>query len=100
MDLTNKASEHIARLKSNNNHTPKTMPQFPYIPLKGYKNHSPTRQAGIVAHVPLCPDGEGQGHRDTTPHLTAAHTRAFCSTDIRVFSFDLVKGTTFYLVKA
>ena len=44
------------------------MPQFPYIPLKGYKNHSPTRQAGIVTHVPLCPDGEGQGHRDTTPH--------------------------------
>ena len=54
------------------NHTPKTMPQFPYIPLKGYKNHSPTRQAGIVTHVPLCPEGKGQGHRDTTPHLTAS----------------------------
>ena len=48
------------------------MPQFTYIPLKGYKNHSPTRQAGIVAHVPLCPEGKGQGHRDTTPHPTAS----------------------------
>ena len=44
------------------------MPQFHYIPLKGYKNHSPTRQAGIVTHVPLCPEGKGQGHRDTPPH--------------------------------
>ena len=44
------------------------MPQFPLIPLKGYINHSPTRQAGIVTHVPLCPEGKGQGHMDTPPH--------------------------------
>ena len=81
MDLTNKASEHIARLKSNNNHTPKTMPQFPFIPLKGYINHSPTRQAGITTHVPLCPEGKGQGHRDAPPHRTAARVRVIGFTD-------------------
>lgn len=48
------------------------MPQFPYIPLKGYKYHSPTRQAGITTHVPLCPEGKGQGHRDAPPHRTAS----------------------------
>lgn len=83
MDLTNKASEYIARTLSSNNHTPKTIPQFPSIPLKGYKNHSPTRQAGIVTHVPLCPEGKGQGHRDTTPHPTA-------SRDTRVLVLQII----------
>ena len=57
------------------------MPQFPFIPLKGYINHSPTRQAGITTHVPLCPEGEGQGHRDAPPHRTASRMRVICFTD-------------------
>ena len=59
-----------------NDHTPKTMPQFPYIPLKGYRHHAPTRQAGFTTHVPLCPEGKGQGHRDAQPHPhSPAHMR-------------------------
>ena len=61
------------------------MPQFPYIPLKGYKNHSPTRQAGIVTHVPLCPEGKGQGHRVATPHPTASRTYAHVGFTMNTF---------------
>ena len=70
----NKKNSHSHHLMSN--HTPKTMPQLPYIPLKGYRYHAPTRQAGFTTHVPLCPDGEGQGHRDAQPHHTASRTHA------------------------
>ena len=66
----------------------KTMPQFPFIPLKGYINRSPTRQAGITTHVPLCPDGEGQGHRDAPPHRTASRTRVIGFTDNRLQKFN------------
>lgn len=54
--------------KHHSNDAPKTMPQFPIIPLKGYIYHSPTRQAGIAPCVPLCPEVDGQGNRDTPPH--------------------------------
>ena len=80
------------------------MPQFPIIPLKGYIYHAPTRQAGIAPYVPLCPEVEGQGNRDTPPH-TRARTLFFRLTDIffwglgRAKTIYLVKPATLYLVK-
>jgi hypothetical protein len=55
--------------------TPQNHAPIPYIPLKGYKNHSPMGHVGLASAMPLCPDGEGQGHRDTRPHIVS-RTRA------------------------
>jgi len=76
----NKKNSHSHHLMSN--HTPKTMPQLPYIPLKGYRYHAPTLRMGLATCAPM-PRWVGAGAQ------TRNHTAAprMCAIVIHRFYF-------------